>query len=254
MKKLILSIAWLNCVILAIPGSAQTPGDARDEQQALQQQAQQTQSRIESLDDETMAMVSAYNRELARYEELLTYNENMRQLLESQEQERQRINNELQEVEVVRQAIVPLMVEMVEVLGNFISLDQPMLVAERNARLQQLQSIITRSDVEIAEKYRRIIEAYQIEAEYGQSLEAYEDDIVINGAELTVDILRVGRVGLYYLSLDRQQAGIWDPRGQSWHSLPDDSLDSLDFALRVAREQAPPNLMSLPLWTQGAGQ
>lgn len=233
---------------------AQDASDIRNEQQTLQQQAQQSQSRIADLDDETMSMVSAYNRELERYEELLTYNENMRQLLESQEQERQRINQELQEVEVVRQAIVPLMVEMVEVLGEFIALDQPMLLEERNARLAQLQSIITRSDVEIAEKYRRIIEAYQIEAEYGQSLEAYESDIEIAGQERTVDILRVGRVALYYLSLDREEAGIWDPDSRGWYPLPDSALDSLDFAMRVAREQAPPNLMALPLWTEGGSQ
>ncbi|MFN3165370.1 MAG: DUF3450 domain-containing protein, partial [Pseudohongiellaceae bacterium] len=233
---------------------AQDASDIRNEQQSLQQQAQDSQTTVADLDDETMSLVSAYNRELARYEELQTYNDNMRQLLASQEQERARINGELQEVEVVRQAIVPLMVEMVDVLGEFIALDQPMLMDERNARLAQLQSIITRSDVELAEKYRRIIEAYQIEAEYGQSLEAYEADIEIAGSERTVDILRVGRVALYYISLDREQAGIWDPDSRSWHVLPGNTLDSLDFALRVAREQAPPNLMALPLWTQGGSQ
>jgi len=243
----------LTCLI-PVTAYAQDAGDAREIQQQLQQQAQQSQSRIEELDDDTMVMVSAYNRELTRFEELQTYNANMRQLLESQAAERERIEAEIQEVEVVRQAIVPLMVEMVDVLGEFIGLDQPMLLEERQARLAQLQSIITRSDVEIAEKYRRIIEAYQIEAEYGQSLEAYEADITIAGAERTVDILRVGRVALYYLSLDREEAGIWDPDTRSWYTLPGNTLDSLDFAMRVAREQAPPNLMSLPLWTQGGSQ
>lgn len=248
------SLALCLALLTPPPTAAQDASDIRNEQQSLQQQAQDSQTTVADLDDETMSLVSAYNRELARYEELQTYNDNMRQLLASQEQERARINGELQEVEVVRQAIVPLMVEMVDVLGEFIALDQPMLMDERNARLAQLQSIITRSDVELAEKYRRIIEAYQIEAEYGQSLEAYEADIEIAGSERTVDILRVGRVALYYISLDREQAGIWDPDSRSWHALPGNTLDSLDFALRVAREQAPPNLMALPLWTQGGSQ
>jgi len=238
---------------LAQVGMAQDPPDAAnaiEQQQQYQQDAQQSQQRIEALDDETITMVSAYNRELERYEDLVTYNENMRQLLASQEQEKTRINAELTEVEVVRQEIVPLMVEMVDVLDQFIALDQPMLEQERSLRLQSLRSVITRSDVDIAEKYRRVIEAYQIEAEYGQSLEAYEAPALINGRELTVDYLRVGRVGLYYLSLDRQEAGIWNQQNNDWYPLPDEYLDAVDYAVRVAREQAPPNLIELPLWTR----
>jgi len=235
---------------LAIPAISQQPADIQEEQAALQQAAGQSQDRVESLDDETMSMVSAYNRELSRAEELQTYNDNMRQLLASQAAERERFNVELREVEQVRQAIVPLMVEMVEVLDNFISLDQPMLVEERQARINQLQSIVTRADVEIAEKYRRIMESYLIEAEYGQSLEAYEAQIPIGGVERTVDILRVGRVALYYLSLNREEAGIWNPETGRWSTLSDDYLGSLDYALRMAREQAPPNLVNLPLWTR----
>jgi len=249
-----IGLCTLTLLVLSQHSSAQQPADARDELQNLQQAAQAAQDRVDDLDDETRSMVSSYNRELLRYEELLVYNDNMRQLLASQAEERNRIDAELLEIEVVRQAIVPLMVEMVETLDNFIALDQPMLVEERRARIEQLQSIITRADVDIAEKYRRIIESYQIEAEYGQSLEAYESEILIDGAERTVDILRVGRVALYYIALDRSEAGIWNPETQSWTLLGEDQLDSLDFALRVAREQAPPNLMALPLWTQGGSE
>ncbi len=230
---------------------AQQPQAVREEQLQLQQDAQQTQQIVEALDDETMSMVSAYNRELERYQDLLAYNENMRELLASQQQERQRIQSELQEVEVVRQAIVPLMLEMVDVLEQFIALDKPLLMEEREARIGQLRSIVTRSDVEIAEKYRRIIEAYLIEAEYGQSLEAYESQITLAGTDLTVDLLRVGRAALFYLSLDRNRGGIWSEATQTWTELPADTLDSIDYAIRVAREQAPPNLIELPLWTVG---
>ena len=247
------SLVWA-VVLLPLKGFTQDVEDVLTEQESLQQDAQQSQLRVESLDDETMRMVSSYNRELQRHEELLTYNENMRQLLASQELEKNRINNELTEVEVVRQAIVPLMVEMVDVLDQFIALDQPMLVEERAARIDQLKNIITRSDVEIAEKYRRIIEAYQIEAEYGQSLEAYESQATVEGRDLTVDYLRIGRVGLYFVSLDRQTAGIWNNTTDSWTRLPEQYLDALDYALRVAREQAPPNLIELPLYTGEAAR
>jgi len=236
------------------PVFAQDPDDALQAQTQYQQQAQQSQQQVEALDDETMRLVASYNRELQRYEELQTYNENLRQLLASQAAERERLQAELGDIEVIRQAIVPLMVEMVDVLEQFVELDQPMLSEERRARVESLRSVIGRADVDIAEKYRRVIEAYQIEAEYGQTLEAYESPVLLDGREITVDILRVGRVGLFFLTLDGQQAGIWNQQSRTWQTLPADYLNDIAFALRVARDQAPPNLIDLPLWTGEAAQ
>jgi len=251
--KILPILTALFCLLGLSNGAySQDPDAALQVQQQYQQDAQQNQQRIEDLDDETMSLVTSYNREIERYEDLLTYNENLRQLLASQQQERIRIQSELGEVEIVRQEIVPLILEMVDVLEQFVELDHPMLEEERQSRVQSLRSVIARADVDIAEKYRRVIEAYQIEAEYGQTLEAYEAQAVVEDREITVDYLRVGRVGLFYLTLDRQQAGIWDSQAHDWQQLPDQYLEDLEFAIRVAREQAPPNLIDLPLWTEGA--
>ncbi|MCB1670796.1 MAG: DUF3450 domain-containing protein [Gammaproteobacteria bacterium] len=240
--------------LMAGTALAQAPDDVLETELEYQQDAGQSQDRVAALDDETMGLVASYNREIERYQDLETYNENLRQLLDSQQAERNRIQAELGELEVIRQQIVPLIVEMVDVLDQFVTLDQPMLSEERRARVASLRSVIARADVDIAEKYRRVIEAYQIEAEYGQTLEAYEAPTLIDGREVTVDFLRVGRVGLFYLSLDRQQAGIWDTRTGDWELLSDTYLDAIEYAVRVAREQAPPNLIDLPLWTRGTDQ
>ncbi len=242
----------LACAEQASAGAADpgaTVADVLEAREARAQSAVASQTRVEALDDETLALISRYNGELTRYEDLVTYNDNMHQLLASQAAEKARLESELKEVEVVRRSVVPLMVEMVDVLERFINLDQPMLKDERLARLEELKRNLTRSDVEIAEKYRRVIEAYQIEAEYGQTIEAYEGPLSLAGKDLTVDYLRVGRVVLYYLSLDRKAGGIWDPVDGGWVGLDEAGLDALDFAVRVARKQAPPNLVPLPLWT-----
>jgi len=251
-RVLTCGLVWLLSASVTPAVNAQTAGvdDVIEARTSYQQQARQSQQRIDNLDDETLALIARYGSELERYNDLTAYNDNLRALLNNQELERERLAGELGEIEVLRQDIVPLMVEMTEVLARFIELDQPMLVPERQARLAKLQSNLTRSDVELAEKYRRLLEAYQIEAEYGQSLEAYEGTLEEAGSERTVDFLRVGRVGLYYLSLDREEAGIWDPFNRRWAQLPPDDLDLLDFAVRVARKQAPPNLFELPVWTR----
>ena len=246
-------LCLIACFLSSVLGArAAEVGDVLEAQTDYQQNAIASQSRLDALDDETLALISQYNSELARFEDLKTYNDNMRQLLASQAAEKARLEQELAEIEVVRRGVVPLMVEMVDVLERFIELDQPMLKDERLARLEELKKNLTRSDVEIAERYRRVIEAYQIEADYGQSIEAYEGALSLDDRELTVDYLRVGRVGLYYLSLDRASGGIWNPETSDWLALSDSQLDALDFAVRVARKQAPPNLVPLPLWTREA--
>ena len=246
-KRVGLTLLWLAMSHGQVIG--QSVDAVLEEEVVYQQSAQQSQRLVEDLDSETLAMVSAYNRELERYDDLVTYNENLRQLIENQQQEKARIQQELEEVAVVQQDIVPLMVEMVEVLDQFLALDKPLLVNEREARLQSLRSVLTRSDVELSEKYRRVVEAYLIEAEYGQTLEVYEDQVELDGREVTVDLLRVGRVALYYVSLDRQFAGIWDASAGQFVALSAEYLEDLDSAIRIAREQAPPNLINLPMWT-----
>lgn len=247
--RLVLLVASMLSWVPVSTRAAENVDDVLDAQQEFQRAAAGSQKRIDQLDDETVTLLSEYHTELERLQDLRTYNANMRKMRASQEAEKVRLSLELEEIEVVRRELLPLMVEMIDVLARFIELDQPMLMAERQARLQSLQDNLGRSDVALGEKYRRIIEAYQIEAEYGQNIEAYEGTLALDGRELTVDFLRVGRLALYYVSLDRSEGGLWHPLERSWYNLDARHLDLLDFALRVARKQAPPNLMPLPLWT-----
>lgn len=243
--------AWVSWLAHAQAASVDEVLDARED---YQKDAEASQSRVEALDDATLEMLSDYNTESSKLEDLNAYNANLRDLRASQEREKARLERELAEIEVTRREFVPLMGEMVTVLEQFLALDQPMLTEERGARLESLKSNMTRSDVDLAERYRRLVEAYQIEAEYGQTIEAYEGPLAMDGRDLTVDYLRVGRVALYYVSLDRNEAGIWDPDARRWQPLNGGDLDDLDYALRVARKQAPPDLVPLPLWTPDAAQ
>ena len=235
----------------AQPSDDVSVSDVLDAQERNQDAGVKSQQRIDELDDETVALLSQYNSELERLADLETYNTNMRQMRSSQELEKERLQAELVEVEVVRRELFPLMIEMIDLLDRFIELDQPLLLVERKARLAALRENINRSNVTLGEKYRRVIEAYQIEAEYGRSIEAYEGSLKIGDRDLTVDFLRVGRLALYYVSLDGSEAGLWHPAEKQWQDLDADFLPLLDFALRVARKQAPPNLLQLPLWTAG---
>jgi hypothetical protein len=146
------------------------------------------------------------------------------------------------------------MIKMVEVLEQFVELDTPFLPEERNSRVAQLKEMMDRADVNLSEKYRRILEAYQVETEYGRTLEAYQGELDTEDRNRTVDFLRVGRVGLYYRTLDQMEAGMWDQETQSWQQLPRDSVQSVIQGLKVARKQLPPDLLTLPVKTPEANQ
>ena len=104
----------------------------------------------------------------------------------------------------------------------------------------------SRSDVPISEKYRRILEAFQIEMEYGRTLDSYNGKIGEGGDERTVEFVRVGRIALLYQTLDGNETGYWDQDQKKWAQ--DDSYRSaVKAALAVAKKEGAPDLLSIPI-------
>ena len=229
------------------PLAAQTPQQAEAAQRSVQQDLVDAQADIDALDDETRELLLAYRSELARLDRLEDYNANLQAMLDSQAEEARQLERDLLALEDLRRNLVPLMLDMQEALADFVQLDKPFLVDERAARVASLADLQGRADVSLAEKYRRLIEAYIIETEYGQNLEAWEGMLELDGAPRTVEFLRLGRTAVYYLTLDHQRAGYWDAEAARWTTLDDRHVDSIVRAVRVARRQAPPDLLDLPL-------
>jgi hypothetical protein len=175
---------------------------------------------------------------------LNAYNDQLDKLVISQKNELVSINAQLENIETTQREIVPLMLDMINVMAQFIALDLPFLPEERNNRVEQLQLLMERADVSLAEKYRRILEAYQVETEYGRTIEAYQDELTVEGNSRTVEFLRIGRVGLYYLSLDGKEVGHWN---NGWEVLDSDYRKAVEKGLKVAKKQLPPDLLVLPM-------
>ncbi len=218
-----------------------------DEQTNIQQEATRSQKRIDALDDETRRLLAEYRQLQADVDNLRRYNEQMRRIVSAQEAELDDLEVQMAEVETTQQRILPLTVDMVDALEAFIAADTPFLREERSLRIAGLRELLDMPDTSIAEKYRRVLEAYRIEADYAYNIEAYTGELSLELTNRTVDYLRLGRTGLYYLSLDRREAGIWDPATDAWHRLDERYLDGIQQAIRVARKQATPELLTLPV-------
>ena len=49
-----------------------------------------------------------------------------------------------------------------------------------------------RADVAVSEKFSQVLRAFQIENEYGRTMESYAGTIEIEGVDRKVDVLKVG--------------------------------------------------------------
>jgi len=220
---------------------------AIDTQTASQQASADVQRRINELDDRTQEMLNEYRVTMSQVSDLEAYNQQLERLVATQNVEVADFERQFQEIETTRRQILPLIIRMLEVLEEFVAIDMPFLPDERQMRLEELRNLMERPDVLTSEKYRRVTEAYQIELDYGHTIEAYEGEMEVGGEPRTVAFLRYGRLGLYYMTLDGLTIGHWDTQQDAWVELDDEYRASLDRALRIAKKQLPPDLTRLPI-------
>jgi hypothetical protein len=205
------------------------------------------QHRIDEISDESDKLAARYRTLLKQIDSIRIYNEQMRELLASQKSELASYADQLDRVELVGRSVTPLMLRMIDAIERFVAIDVPFLIEERTERVEELRKLMDRADVTSAEKFRQIMEAYQIENEYGRTIEAYRGTLELNGRETTVDFLRFGRIALVYQSLDESQRGVWDQESRSWKPLDSSYRSAIRQGLRIARKQAAPDLVQLPL-------
>ncbi len=212
-----------------------------------QQETVETQKEIDQLANQKLDMVQAYQQATVQLGDLRVYNDQLEKLVDKQREELASFNRQLQNAKEAQRTIVPMMLKMVKVLSRFIQLDTPFLEKERAMRITSLKEMLDNPSISTSEKYRRILEAYQIEADYGRTLEAYNGEIKINGENRSIEFLRVGRVALIYSSLDGTETGIWNKKTRQWDRLPPEYNQSINHGLRIARKEAPPDLIKIPL-------
>ena len=150
-------------------------------------------------------------------------------------------------IKVTSREVLPQLNRMVQTLDEFVQRDLPFQVDARRNVVADLRVLVDRAEIGLAEKYRAVMKAYQDENAYGRSLGQYRQEIDYGDGDKTVDILRVGRLGLFYQSLDGRDIGLWDRDSKDWDELPDRFRISIRQGLRMARNQIAPVLLELPL-------
>ena len=209
---------------------------------------------VSNLSDETQDLLGQYRLVLQQIDRLIAYNDYVERLIVDQEAQITDIRKQLDQFALIERGIVPLMLDSIDTLDKFIDLDVPFLLEERKARVARLRTIMDLSDVTVSEKYRQIMDAYQIETTYGRDIEAYTGLLEIDGESRQVDFLRIGRTSLTYQTPDQEETGFWNKQAGQWEKLPNKYQNYVTQGLRVARKQVTPNLLELPIEAPGEGR
>ena len=248
-------VAGMAATAIALPlaGSSQSLDQILKEQKGRTRLAQESQERIDSVVKQTRSLEDDFKSTLKEIDGLKVYNTLLGLQVENQNLKMADLRESIDQVEVISRQIVPIMMDMIDGLSQFVKLDVPFQLEERQNRVALLEELMQRDDVTVAEKFRKVTEAYQIESDYGTTIESYKDTITVDGATREVDFLRIGRVALVYQSQDGKLSGAWDQPSTQWVTLGNESKNQIRQGLKIATKQIAPELVLLPISAPEAG-
>lgn len=213
----------------------------------INQQAAKSQTAVAASSDNTIQLQNDISALQDEVNNLKVYQTHLQGLIKSQNEEMKSFDTQLSQVDDTKQSVVPLMYAMLDGLASTIKHDRPIKQDSRQKRLLNLQQMMTQANISDAEKYRRILEAYQIELDYGTKLGTYTGKINTDGKTVMTEQLYVGRLSLIARTSDKQSYWAWNEHTHSWQSLSLSMAMQIDKAFDVANKQASPSLIELPV-------
>lgn len=247
----------LNLVASALVGAMAFTGSAlaadplekiHAAERIIHKAAAKSQVKIDTIQEQTQDIVIEYRAVVDETEIHKVYNDHVAKLVAAQNVEIASLESQIGEIENTKRNVVPLMYRMIDMLEQFVNADIPIKLERRQARVAKLRSIMTNPNVSTSEKYRQVLEAYEIEKDYGSAVEAWQATETFDGQEITADFVHVGRIALVAQSKDLKHAWVWNNNSRSWNKLGDEYLKDITLTIRMARKQAPYELIKLPIF------
>lgn len=241
---------------LALTASNLASADALTDLQKAEAQivkaSQKSQNKINGIYEQTIELLADYRTTVDEAEILAGYNDHVQLMVDDQNANIKSLEDQIASIDKTKQGVVPLMYKMIDTLEKFIELDVPMKIESRRERVANLRNVMADSNVSVSEQFRLVLEAYEIEANFGTVFDAYQSELDLGGQKLTADFVFMGRVSLVAQSLDMKNAWVWNNETRSWDALGDEYLKPITDSIRMARKQLPMDLTKLPVFATGA--
>lgn len=243
-KKLASAIAVTCAMSLSTAAYADPVENLHKEERAIHNAAVKSQKRVDSMFEQSIDLLGEYRSVVDETDNLNMYNEHVQKLVNNQQKLIDSLQGQIDGIEDTKKGVVPLMYRMLDSLEKFIALDIPVEVEARTERVERIRELMSDPNITTSERFRLVLEAYQIENDYGSAISAYQGKL----NDMTVDMVHIGRVSLLAQSLDLKHAWVWDNDARDWVELGDEYIKPVTKVIRMAKKQVAPDLIKVPVF------
>ena len=253
-KKSLIASTIIGSLALTVStfASADALTDLHKSEAKIFKASAKSQSKIDNIYEQTLELLAEYRNTVDEAEVLSGYNDHVQLMVDDQNANIKSLEEQIAGIDKTKQGVVPLMYKMIDTLEKFVDLDVPMNIEARKERIAGLRTIMGDSNVSVSEQFRLVLEAYEIEANYGTVFATYQTELDLGGQKLTADFVHMGRIALVAQSLDMKNAWVWNNDSRSWDVLDAEYLKPVTDAIRMARNEIPKDLTKLPVFAAGA--
>ncbi|AWB68098.1 hypothetical protein C2869_17455 [Saccharobesus litoralis] len=249
-KKLASAVACALSLSFTTAVAADALENLHKEENKIHKAAAKSQQKVDRYYEQSLELLAEYRGVVDKTDSLRVYNDHYEKITKNQEAEIASLQKQIDGIEDTKQGVVPLMYKMLDSLEKFVELDVPLKIDERKARIERIRRLMTDPNITTSERYRQVLEAYQIENDYGTLIAAYQGDV----EGKTVDIAHIGRTVLVAQSLDFKQVWVWDNNARAWTQLGDEYIKPIRQVIRMARKQVAPDLLKVPVFAAESAQ
>jgi hypothetical protein len=247
-KSLVATALVGACAFASNNVMADSLNDLHKEGAKIQSAAQKSQAKIDNIYGQTQELIAEYRSVVDEAEITKVYNDHVARLVADQNAQIESLDRQIAGIDKTKQNVVPLMYRMIDTLEQFIKADVPFDTEKRLERVAKIRDLMSSASVTTSEKYRQVLEAYLIEKDYSTTLTASQGTLNIDGRDISVDFARLGRVAYVAQSFDMKHAWVWDNSKKQWEALGEEYLKPVKSVIRIARGQAAPDLIKLPIF------
>lgn len=244
---LIRKISLVTLLLSCLPALAASLEQNLQTENQTQKMGQQSQQKVDQLDREARESLNEYQRLMRQTDYQKAYNEELKHSLVSQEETINSLKKQLEDVQLTRLHILPFLKEKTSQLKAFIELDLPFQQEQRLEAVERLETVLNSGKYSLAEKYRRVMEAWQTESDMSYQLNHYRAELTFQDKSLSGHFLQIGRIALLFQGLDGKLSLLWDKQAKQWQQLSESEAADIQKALRIANKQMPPEFLALPI-------
>jgi hypothetical protein len=215
--------------------------------------AQASQKRVDQIADKTYDILQDFKTVNKQIEGIRVYNAQLDRQIANQKQTMADLEESIENATVMERQILPLTLKMLDGLKQFVTLDLPFKRDERLAAIEDVRGNLDSSRYSSAEKFRQVLELYDIESQYSRTIDQWEGMVEVGGQQRQVNFFRVGRIALMFQTSDQKVTGAWDEESGSWQEVPD-FRSAVSKGIRIAKKQAAIDILTLPIPAPEAAQ